>query len=288
MEGGQIKRENCTPHRIHIEGVVVGEGSPLALFAGPCVIESELHCMRMAEALKKLTSRLNIPFIFKASFDKANRTSYSSYRGPGLDEGLAILKKIKEEMGIPLLSDIHAPDQAERAAEVLDVIQIPAFLCRQTDLIVSAALTGKPVNIKKGQFVSPGQVGQIAAKALQAGNDQVLITERGYTFGYQNLVVDFRSFPIIRGFGYPVVFDATHSVQLPAHKGISSGGEREFCPYLIRAAVAVGCDALFLEVHDRPDEALCDGPNMIPLDDLEGILLQAMEIDNLVKDHGWI
>ncbi|MGA1795009.1 MAG: 3-deoxy-8-phosphooctulonate synthase [bacterium] len=288
MEGGQIQRGNHPPHRIHIEGVVVGDGAPLALIAGPCVIESESHCIRMAEALKILTSRLNIPFIFKASFDKANRTAHSSYRGPGLDAGLAILKKVKFEVGVPLLSDIHTPDQAERVAEVLDVIQIPAFLCRQTDLIVSAAQTGKPVNIKKGQFIAPSQVGQIAAKALQAGNDQVLITERGYAFGYQNLVVDFRSFPIIRGFGYPIVFDATHSVQLPAHKGIASGGEREFCPYLIRAAVAVGCDALFLEVHDRPDEALCDGPNMIPLNDLEGILLQAMEIDALIKGSGWV
>ena len=286
--GYRIRKEIKSPHRIHIGDITIGQGAPMALIAGPCVIESESHCVRMAEALEKLTSRLGLPFVFKASFDKANRTSYTSYRGPGLDIGLAILKRVKERVGVPVLSDIHSPEQAEKAAAVLDVLQIPAFLCRQTDLILAAARTGKAINIKKGQFIAPGQVAQIIQKALKTENDRILITERGYTFGYHNLVVDFRAFPIIRELGYPVVFDATHSVQLPALKGDSSGGEREFCPYLIRAAMAVGSDALFLEVHDKPDKALCDGPNMIPLSDLEEILIQAMRIDNLVKQGGWI
>lgn len=274
-------------HRIQIDDLVIGDGAPVALIAGPCVIESEAHCFQLAEALKEISSRLGLPFIFKASFDKANRSSCKSYRGPGLDLGLNILSKVKEQLCVHVLSDIHIPSQARRAAEVLDIIQIPAFLCRQTDIITAAARTGKVINIKKGQFVSPGQVEQIGAKARQAGNDRILITERGYAFGYNNLVVDFRSFPIIRGLGYPVVFDATHSVQLPGAKGTCSGGERGFCPYLIRAAMAVGCDALFLEVHDRPDKALCDGPNMIPLGDLEDILVQAIEIDHIVKKREW-
>ncbi|MGA1840434.1 MAG: 3-deoxy-8-phosphooctulonate synthase [bacterium] len=288
MGGFEGEKEARPARPIHIDNVVIGQGAPVALIAGPCVIESESHCMRMAESLKNLTSHLNLPFIFKASFDKANRTSYKSYRGPGLDKGLPILKKIRERFLIPVLSDIHAPEQAEIAAEVLDILQIPAFLCRQTDLILAAAKTGKVINIKKGQFIAPGEVEQIGAKVRETGNDRILITERGYMFGYNNLVVDFRSIPIIRGLGYPVVFDATHSVQLPAQKGTCSGGDRRFCPYLIRAAMAVGCDALFLEVHDRPDEALCDGPNMIPLQELEEILIQATEIDRLVKKGGWI
>jgi 2-dehydro-3-deoxyphosphooctonate aldolase (KDO 8-P synthase) len=205
-----------------------------------------------------------------------------------LDKGLSVLKKIKDQFLIPVLSDVHKPEEAEKAADVLDILQIPAFLCRQTDLILAAARTGRVINIKKGQFVAPGQVEQMGAKAKEAGNDRILITERGYMFGYNNLVVDFRSLPIIRGLGYPVVFDATHSVQLPAQKGTCSGGEREFCPYLIRAAMAVGCDALFLEVHDNPEEALCDGPNMIPLSELEEILTQATEVDHLVKKGGWV
>ena len=288
MGGEQKKKERCTPYQIHIDGILIGQGAPMVLIAGPCVIESESHCLQMAESIKSLTSRLGLPFIFKASFDKANRTSYKSYRGPGIDKGLLILEKVKEKFCVPVLSDIHSPEQAERAAEVLDILQIPAFLCRQTDIIMAAARTGKVINIKKGQFIAPGQVEQIGAKARQTGNDQILITERGYAFGYHNLVVDFRSLPIIRSFGFPVVFDATHSVQLPAKEEFCSGGEREFCPYLIRAAMAVGCDALFLEVHDRPQDALCDGPNMIALSDLEELLLQAMEVDTLVKKGGWI
>ncbi|MBN2373856.1 3-deoxy-8-phosphooctulonate synthase [bacterium] len=274
-------------YRVQIDDLVIGDGAPVVLIAGPCVIESEDHCLRLAERLKEITFRLGLSFIFKASFDKANRSSFDSYRGPGLDKGLDILSKVRERLCVHVLSDIHASSQAQRASKVLDIIQIPAFLCRQTDIISAAAKTGKAVNIKKGQFVSPDQVEYIGAKARKAGNDRILITERGYTFGYNNLVVDFRAFPIIRGLGYPVVFDATHSVQLPGDRGSCSGGEREFCPYLIRAAVAVGCDALFLEVHDQPGNALCDGPNMIPLDDLEGILVQAMEIDRLVKKGEW-
>ena len=288
MGGYRIKKGIKDAHQVHIDEIVIGQGAPMALIAGPCVIESESHCVRMAQSLKTLTTRLGLPFIFKASFDKANRTSYQSYRGPGLDSGLAILKGIKDEVGVPVISDIHSPEQAEKAAEVLDVLQIPAFMCRQTDLILAAARTGRAINIKKGQFIAPVQVAQIIEKALKAGNNRILITERGYAFGYNNLVVDFRSFPMIRSYGYPLVFDATHSVQLPAQKGDVSGGEREFCPYLIRAAMAVGCDALFLEVHDQPEKALCDGPNMIPLSELEGILIQAMKIDGLVNAEGWV
>ena len=288
MGRDRIKEEINDAHQVRIGEIVIGQGVPMALIAGPCVIESESHCIRMAQSLKTLADRLGLPFIFKASFDKANRTSYQSYRGPGLDSGLAILKGIKDEVGVPVISDIHSPEQAEKAAEVLDVLQIPAFMCRQTDLILAAARTGRAINIKKGQFIAPVQVAQIIEKALKAGNNRILITERGYAFGYNNLVVDFRSFPMIRSYGYPLVFDATHSVQLPAQKGDVSGGEREFCPYLIRAAMAVGCDALFLEVHDQPEKALCDGPNMIPLSELEGILIQAMKIDGLVNAEGWI
>ncbi len=273
---------------VKINDIIIGGNEPLVLIAGPCVIESESHCIMMAESLKDISKRLGLQFIFKASFDKANRSSYKSYRGPGLEEGLSILAKVKEGLKVHVLSDIHNAGQAQKAAAILDVLQIPAFLCRQTDIIKAAAMTGKPLNIKKGQFVSPDQVRQIAEKAIDAGNSHIMITERGYTFGYNNLVVDFRSLPIIRGFGYPVVFDATHSVQLPGANGICSGGEREFSSYLIRAAVAVGCDALFIEVHDRPDEALCDGPNMMPLSCLETILVQALEIDQLVKKNKWI
>jgi len=244
--------------------------------------------MKIAESLMGIVERLGLPFIFKASYDKANRSSSKSYRGPGLEKGLSILAKVKEHFNIAVMSDIHESDQAKRAAEVLDVLQIPAFLCRQTDIIFAAAKTGKPINIKKGQFVSPYQVEQIAEKAKDAGNYDIMITERGYSFGYHNLVVDFRSIPIMKGFGFPVIFDATHSVQLPGAGGTCSGGERKFTPYLIRAAAAVGCDALFLEVHDRPEDALCDGPNMIPLSELEDILIQAIEIDHIVKDNKWL
>lgn len=274
--------------QIRIGDIKIGEGEPVTVIAGPCVIESESHTLKMAESLKGICCRLGLPLIFKASFDKANRSSPKSYRGPGLDAGLKILLKVKESLDLPVTSDIHLPEHAQMAGEVLDIIQIPAFLCRQTDLIVAAARTGRVVNIKKGQFISPNQVELIAAKAQEAGNSDIMFTERGFVFGYNNLVVDFRAIPIIRGLGYPVVFDATHSVQLPGGRGECSGGEKEFSPYLMRAAVAVGCDALFMEVHDRPDEALCDGPNMILLSSLYEMLIRAIEIDKIVKGHGLI
>ncbi len=240
--------------------------------AGPCVIESYETCLQTAEYLKKITSKLNIPFIFKSSFDKANRTSVKSFRGPGVINGLEILDKIKKKLDIKIISDIHLPDQAEKAAKVLDVIQIPAFLCRQTDLICAAAETKAPLNIKKGQFMSPFEVKNVIDKAESAGCTDISITERGTSFGYNNLVVDFRSIDIIKNMGVPVIFDATHSVQLPGGSGTSSAGERQFAPTLAKAAVAAGADGIFIETHPDPDRALCDGPNSIPLDQIEHLL----------------
>jgi 2-dehydro-3-deoxyphosphooctonate aldolase (KDO 8-P synthase) len=237
----------------------------------------------LAEQLQQITARLNIPFIFKASFDKANRTSVTSYRGPGLAEGMRILSHVKEKLEVPLLSDIHEPRQAALAAEVLDILQIPAFLCRQTDLILAAASTGRIVNVKKGQFVSPWDVEHIVRKVESVGNEKLLLTERGSAFGYNNLVVDFKSIPVMRSFGYPVVFDATHSVQLPGGSGTQSSGQAEFIPCLARAGVAVGVAGLFLEVHERPEEALSDGANALPLRQLEGLLADLKEIDECVK-----
>ena len=242
------------------------------LIAGPCVIESYETTLQTAEYLKKITDRLDIPFIFKSSFDKANRTSMKSFRGPGFINGLEILDKIKKKLDIQIISDIHLPDQAEEAAKVLDVIQIPAFLCRQTDLICAAAETKVPLNIKKGQFMSPFGVKNVIGKAESAGSTDISITERGTSFGYNNLVVDFRSIDIIKNMGVPVVFDATHSVQLPGGSGTSSAGERQFAPTLAKAAVAAGVDGIFIETHPDPDRALCDGPNSIPLDQIEHLL----------------
>ena len=271
-------------NQINIGNISIGgANSPLVLIAGPCVIESYNHSLKIAKRIKEISSRLNIPFIFKASFDKANRSSIKSYRGTGIDEGLSILKEIKKQLEIAILSDIHEVWQADYAVDILDIIQIPALLCRQTDLVVAAAKSGLPINIKKGQFISPYEVENIISKAVSVGNNQVMITERGTCFGYNNLVVDFKSLPIIRGFGCPVIFDATHSVQLPGGKGECSGGQSQFAVPLIKAAVAVGCDGLFIEVHDNPNEALCDGPNMIALDKLESILAQALEIYRVVK-----
>lgn len=230
-------------------------------------------------------SKVGIPYIFKASFDKANRSSISSYRGPGLKEGLRILADIKKELQVPVVSDIHSIEQVEPAAEVLDVLQIPAFLCRQTDLVVGAAKTGKCINIKKGQFLAPKDMANVVGKVEEVGNPNLMLTERGASFGYNNLVVDMRSFPIMRSFGYPVVFDATHSVQLPGGAGTTSGGQREFVPYLARAAAAAGVDGFFMEVHDNPAEALSDGPNMVRLDELEALLRDLVAINNLVKKH---
>jgi 2-dehydro-3-deoxyphosphooctonate aldolase (KDO 8-P synthase) len=265
------------------EKVVFGGNNPFVLIAGPCVIESEELVLETAHAIKEITDRLNIPFVFKSSFDKANRSSIYSNRGPGIEKGLEILEKVKERLDIPVTSDIHEPYQAEIAAEVLDIIQIPAFLCRQTDLLVAAAKTGKIVNVKKGQFLAPWDMKNVVVKLKEAGNDNILLTERGSTFGYNNLVVDMRSLPTMRELGVPVVFDATHSVQIPGGNGTSTGGNREFVPYLARAAAAVGMDALFTEVHPNPDKALSDGPNMVKLHELEEILKPIKEIDTLVK-----
>lgn len=255
----------------------------LFLIAGPCVIETEDVVFKTAETLKEISERLKIPFIFKSSYDKANRSSIRSYRGPGIHKGLEILEKVREKFNIPILSDVHSVEEIKIAKEILDVIQIPAFLCRQTDMIVEAGKTGKPVNVKKGQFLSPWDVQNIIEKFKSTGNEKLIITERGTTFGYNNLVVDFRSFPIIRSMGVPAVFDATHSVQLPGGAGTCSSGQREFVPYLSRAAVACGVDGLFFEVHPEPEKALCDGPNMVNLRQLNELLTILIEIHSLVK-----
>jgi 2-dehydro-3-deoxyphosphooctonate aldolase (KDO 8-P synthase) len=268
---------------IFIGGVRIGGTNPLALIAGPCVIESESATLETAERLKKITADLGVPFIFKSSYDKANRSSVRSYRGPGLREGLKVLARVKHELDLPLLSDIHRFEEITPAAEVLDVIQIPAFLSRQTDLLVEVAKTGRVVNIKKGQFLAPWDIKNAIEKAESTGNRNILITERGVSFGYNNLIVDFRSLPMMRGLGYPVVFDATHSVQLPGGAGTASSGDRQYVAPLTRAAVATGVDALFMEVHACPDKALCDGPNMMSLDELPDLLRQAQEIDRIVK-----
>ncbi len=248
------------------------------LVAGPCVIENYDITFKTAQDLKKITSALKIPFIFKASFDKANRSSIDSYRGPGQNSGLEILRQIKDELNLKVISDIHSPKQAAIAAQILDIIQIPAFLCRQTDLIKAAAKTGKPVNIKKGQFLAPWECKNIINKAQSSGCTNISITERGTTFGYNNLVVDFRSIDIIKKLGVPVIFDATHSVQLPGGRGTSSAGERQFAPILAKAAIAAGADGLFIETHPDPDKALCDGPNSMPLEEMEELLSTLLRI----------
>ncbi|MEB7723124.1 3-deoxy-8-phosphooctulonate synthase [Staphylococcus equorum] len=265
------------------EHISVGGNNPFVLIAGPCVIESEQLTMEIVESIKEVTDRLDIPFIFKASFDKANRTSIYSERGPGMKKGLEILSKIKDTFNVPVTSDIHEPYQAEPAGKVLDIIQIPAFLCRQTDLLVAAAKTGRVINIKKGQFLAPWDMGNIVVKLKKSGNDDILLTERGSTFGYNNLVVDMRSIPQIQEFGTPVVFDATHSVQMPGGNGSSTDGRREFVPFLSRSAAAVGIDALFIEVHPNPDNAWSDGSNMLKLEILEETLRPIKEIDSIVK-----
>lgn len=263
--------------------IIVGGNNPPVLIAGPCVIEDEKITLAVARELKSICAGVEIPLIFKSSYDKANRSSISSYRGPGLKKGLKILRRIKEKTGVPVLSDVHRPEEVRAAAEVLDVLQIPAFLCRQTDLLLAAARTGRPVNVKKGQFLAPEDVRNVVAKIESAGNHNILLTERGSCFGYHNLVVDFRSLPVMRKCGYPVIFDASHSVQLPAGKGTSSGGQGQFIPGLVRAAAAMGCDGLFIEVHPHPEKAPCDGPNMLPLRQLRKLLLQFKEIDRIGK-----
>ncbi len=265
---------------VTIGNVPIGGQNPLVFIAGPCVIETEELTLKTAERLKKIFHKLGIPLIFKSSYDKANRTSINSFRGPGIERGLKILKKVKESTGLPVLSDVHSVEEVSFAAEVLDLLQIPAFLCRQTDLIISASQTDKPVNIKKGQFLAPWDVKNIIEKFTAAGNHSIVITERGTSFGYNNLVVDMRAFPILQSFGYPVVFDATHSVQLPGGRGNASSGNREYVAPLARAAAAAGCDAVLLEVHESPDKALGDGPNSL---DLEKIVPLACEIEEISK-----
>ncbi|MDP2905442.1 MAG: 3-deoxy-8-phosphooctulonate synthase [Candidatus Omnitrophota bacterium] len=264
--------------QIRVSDIKIGDKNPLVLIAGPCVIESESFCLETAKKIKDIAAAAKIPFIFKSSFDKANRLSIESFRGPGLKKGLDVLHKVKQKLKVPVLSDIHCRRDIEEAAKVLDVIQIPAFLCRQTDIVVAAAKTGKVINIKKGQFLAPWDILPIIKKVESAGNKRILLTERGVSFGYNNLVTDLRALKIMRDFGYPVIYDATHSVQLPGGRGKSSGGQREFVEGLSRAAVAFGCDGLFLEVHPDPDRAPCDGPNMIDLKDLAKLLIQVKRI----------
>ena len=265
---------------VRIGPVVVGGGAPLALIGGPCAIESEKHALMVAERLQRITADAHVPFVYKSSYDKANRSSVRSYRGPGLVEGLRILRRVKEETGLPVLSDVHDVAEVGPAAEVLDVLQVPAFLCRQTDLVIACARSGRPVNVKKGQFVAPRDMINVVEKVRSAGSEDLLLTERGTSFGYNNLVVDFRGLPIMRELGCPVVFDATHSVQLPGGQGDRSGGERQYVQALARAAVAVGVDALFMEMHEDPDRTLedgrplSDGPNMLRLDDLPRLLAE--------------
>jgi 2-dehydro-3-deoxyphosphooctonate aldolase (KDO 8-P synthase) len=268
--------------QVKVGSVTIGDKQPLALIAGPCVIESEAMCLSMAGTLKNLSEELGVPFIFKSSYDKANRMSAGSFRGPGLKKGLAILQKVKARFKVPVLSDVHSCAEIAEAKKVLDIIQIPAFLCRQTDLVVEAAKTGKAVNIKKGQFLAPWDMQPIIAKAASTGNTAIILTERGVSFGYNNLVTDFRSMAIMRQLGYPVIYDATHSIQLPGGRGSSSGGQREFVPALCRAAAAFGCDGLFLEVHAQPDKALCDGPNMIDPAALQQLLRQVKRIEGVL------
>ena len=279
-----------TPTReVRIGGITVGGGRPLVLIGGPCAIEDEKHALMTAERLAKIAADKRVPYVYKSSYDKANRSSVNGYRGPGLVEGLRILKKVRDTVRVPVLSDVHQVSEVDPAAEVLDVLQIPAFLCRQTDLILAAAATGKPVNVKKGQFVAPRDMKNVVDKILSKGNDSILLTERGTSFGYHNLVVDMRGLAIMRSFGYPIVFDATHSVQLPGGAGDRSGGERKYVPALARAAVAFGIDALFMEMHEDPDRTLpdgrplSDGPNMLRIDDLPRLLPQLQAIESAVR-----
>jgi 2-dehydro-3-deoxyphosphooctonate aldolase (KDO 8-P synthase) len=272
--------------RIHIaDGLAAGGGAPLLLIAGPDSIESEAHALLMARALQDLARSRGIGLVYKSSFDKANRTSASSFRGPGLKDGLAILARVKKVTGLPVTTDFHAPEQAAELAPVIDLLQVPAMLSRQTDMLVAAAKTGRAVNIKKGQFLAPWDIAQAVAKVRGAGNENVMVTERGATFGYNNLVVDYRGLPRMAALGVPVCFDATHSVQLPGGRGDASGGEREFIAPLARAAVAVGVDALFFEVHDDPAHALCDGPSQLPLEAFASVLDGILAIDAAARTH---
>ena len=270
--------------RVKIGNFTVGGNGPLFLISGPCVIENKEATLKVARFLKELAQSVKIPIIFKSSYDKANRTSVDSFRGPGLHEGLEILREVKDTVGLPVLSDIHHVSEIEMAAGILDIIQIPAFLSRQTDLIVEAARTHLPINIKKGQFLSPWDMEQVVLKAISGGNNRILLTERGTSFGYNNLIVDMRSISVMKSFGYPVVFDATHGVQLPGGQGKSSGGQREFVAPLARAAIAAGADGIFLEIHPDPGLALSDGPNSLPLEHVEPLLIALKEIYRVVRE----
>lgn len=268
---------------ITIGNIKAGGNNPPLIIAGPCVIENEEIIFHTAQRLKEICLLVGLPFVFKSSFDKANRTSVTSFRGPGIEKGLRLLAEVKSRVAVPVISDIHSIEQIRPAAEILDIIQIPAFLCRQTDLLVAASNTGKPVSVKKGQFLAPWDVQNIIGKFTSTGNEKLMLTERGTTFGYNNLVVDFRSFPIMRSFGYPVIFDVTHSLQLPGGQGGCSGGQREYAGTLARAAAAAGVDGFFMEVHPDPDIALCDGPNMIPLDEVEKLLRDIKKISSIAE-----
>jgi 2-dehydro-3-deoxyphosphooctonate aldolase (KDO 8-P synthase) len=268
---------------VKIGNIEIGAGRPLAVIAGPCVIESRESALKHASLLKEAADRVGVPYIFKSSYDKANRSSVDSYRGPGLDKGLEILAEVKKKTRVPILTDVHEREQVASVRDVADVLQIPAFLCRQTDFVVAVAQSGRVVNVKKGQFLAPWDIGNIVDKILSANNDQILLTERGASFGYNNLVSDMRSLVVMRELGYPVVFDATHSLQLPGGLGKASGGERKYIGPLARAGVAVGVDALFMEVHENPDQALSDGPNSLPLREFEGVLQIVKEIDGILK-----
>ncbi len=271
------------PKTIKVGGFEIGAGRPLVLIAGPCVIEGRESALRHASFLKQVADRVGIPFIYKSSYDKANRTSLQSYRGPGIEKGLKILAEVKKEVGVSILTDVHEKEQVNWVKGVADVLQIPAFLCRQTDFVIAVARSGKVVNIKKGQFLAPWDLRNVVEKIVSTGNEQVMVTERGVTFGYNNLVSDMRSLVVMQELGYPVVFDATHSLQLPGGGGKASGGERQFITALARAGVAVGIDALFMEVHEDPDHALSDGPNSLPLKEVEALLKQLKEIDGILK-----
>lgn len=268
---------------IKVGDITIGGNRPFMLIAGPCVIESKAGAMSIAKKLKRLTDKLKIPFVFKASYDKANRTSIDSFRGPGIIEGLKVLNDIKKNFDVPVLSDVHCVEEIDQAAEVLDILQIPAFLCRQTDLVVKAAKSGRIVNVKKGQFLAPWDMKSVVKKIESAGCKNILLTERGVSFGYNNLVTDFRSLEVMRSLGYPVIFDATHSVQQPGGLGSSTGGNREYIPLLSRCALAAGCDGLFMETHPDPSKALSDGPNMMPLGSMERLLKELLAIDRIVK-----
>ena len=270
-------------HIVKVGDYLVGQGNPLMLMAGPCVLEGYERSLMIGKKAKAICDELGIPYVFKASFDKANRSSINSFRGPGIDEGLKILAQIKKDLGVPVVTDIHEPWHADKAAEVVDILQIPAFLCRQTDLVYAAAKTGKTVNVKKAQFLAPWDMKNVITKVEEAGNQNLMLTERGSSFGYNTLVTDMRGLAVMRELGYPVVMDATHSVQIPGGQGTSSGGQSYVVPHMARAAAAIGIDALFLEVHDNPAEALSDGPNMVQLDNLKKLLQDVITIDKIVR-----